>query len=72
MRANSGTVHSDTPPEAMWRVVSNIPSTGAFSAETLESEWINEGSTGPEKARRRTSAGRMQATLERLKAVVEG
>src|SRR5690349_22380541 len=44
---DSVTLHVDAPPEAVWRLVSDITNTSRFNAETFEAEWI-DGSTGPE------------------------
>ncbi len=44
---DSVTVHVDAPPEKVWALVSDVTTTGRFSPETFEAEWI-DGSTGPE------------------------
>jgi hypothetical protein len=43
---DSVTLHMSVPPLAVWDLVSDVTSTGKFSPETFEAEWI-EGSTGP-------------------------
>jgi uncharacterized protein YndB with AHSA1/START domain len=42
----SVTVHMSAPPEQIWDLVSDVTSTGRFSPETFEAEWL-EGATGP-------------------------
>jgi hypothetical protein len=42
----SVTVHMAATPEAIWGLVSDITSTGRFSPETFEAEWL-DGATGP-------------------------
>ncbi|HXQ62290.1 MAG TPA: SRPBCC family protein [Acidimicrobiales bacterium] len=42
----SVTVHMAAPAETIWRVVSDVTTTGRFSPETFEAEWL-DGATGP-------------------------
>ncbi len=42
----SVTVHMAAPPERIWGVVSDVTTTGRFSPETFEAEWL-DGATGP-------------------------
>jgi hypothetical protein len=47
----SVTVHVDAPPERVWALVSDINSTGRFSPETFDAEWL-DGATSPGVGRR--------------------
>ena len=40
------TLHIDSPPDKIWRLVSDITKMGEYSPEVIEAEWI-DGATGP-------------------------
>jgi hypothetical protein len=43
----SATVHMAAPADKIWELIADIRSTGKFSPETFEAEWLGEA-TGPE------------------------
>jgi len=61
----SVTVHVDAAPEAVWPLVSDVTSTGRFSPETFEAEWV-DGATGPEVGARFRGHVRRTGLLSRL------